>query len=144
ALVYFHQRRGRERVKDYWCAKISLLKQPIRIPTIQMALNMLGRCIVWDGKRDMKKHQKLAYHLSFTITNFANKPHKDNDASPFTFGVNLFFLMIHGINFSGFIGIVDYLASSPRRLKRFLKKSNRISMQKILIKATGVLGISIS
>ncbi|KNZ48153.1 hypothetical protein VP01_5873g2, partial [Puccinia sorghi] len=24
-------------------------------------------------------------HLSFTISNFSNKPHKDNDSSPFTF-----------------------------------------------------------
>ncbi|KNZ46818.1 uncharacterized protein VP01_6922g1 [Puccinia sorghi] len=31
-----------------------------QIPTSQMVLEMLGRCIVWDGKRDIKKHQKLA------------------------------------------------------------------------------------
>ncbi|KNZ62985.1 hypothetical protein VP01_11g8 [Puccinia sorghi] len=36
------------------------LKQPIRIPTSQMALNILGRCIVWDGERDMNKQKKLA------------------------------------------------------------------------------------
>ncbi|KNZ45172.1 hypothetical protein VP01_8415g1, partial [Puccinia sorghi] len=27
----------------------------------------------------------FTFHLSFTISNFANKPHKENDASPFTF-----------------------------------------------------------
>ncbi|KNZ63195.1 hypothetical protein VP01_11756g1, partial [Puccinia sorghi] len=30
-------------------------------------------------------HNGFTCHLSFTISNFANKPHKDNDASPFNF-----------------------------------------------------------
>ncbi|KNZ63117.1 hypothetical protein VP01_1186g5 [Puccinia sorghi] len=83
----------------------------------QIALNMLGRFIFWDGKRD-KMSQRIqtdiassksmflnktpsftngstwfavlylmnfTCHLSFTISKFANKPHKDNDASPFKF-----------------------------------------------------------
>ncbi|KNZ47933.1 hypothetical protein VP01_6032g1 [Puccinia sorghi] len=116
-------------------------------------------------------------HLSFTISNFSNKPHKDDDASSITFfmwipikqttcqfvgenfevkgGEFVFPYDSCGINVSGFNGIVEcswkatfspnssfpilllnHLASFPRRLKRLLKKSNRISMQKILIKAT--------
>ncbi|KNZ62695.1 hypothetical protein VP01_1234g2 [Puccinia sorghi] len=113
-------------------ASIPLLNQPIRIPTSQMAFDILGRCIFWDGKRDTKtSHCSInlsasqpvkwplicwedvysgmakgiqrvlrnwhdgysskedptgfTFHLSFTISNCANLPHKDNNASPFTF-----------------------------------------------------------
>ncbi|KNZ60085.1 hypothetical protein VP01_1612g8 [Puccinia sorghi] len=113
-------------------AEISLLKQPIRIPTSQMALDMLGRCIIWDQKgvqrilTDITRSKAMFLNKTpsltnsstwfpvlylmrkdpdsftcnfwFTISNFAKKPHKDNDASPFTFVIkilNSFFLMIH-------------------------------------------------
>ncbi|KNZ44161.1 hypothetical protein VP01_944g5, partial [Puccinia sorghi] len=94
-------------------ANISLLKQPIRIPNSQMALDMLIRCkqqrlqriqmdIASSKAMFLNKTPSLAkapglepnfkedpdgftFHLSFTISNFANKPHKDNDASPLTF-----------------------------------------------------------
>ncbi|KNZ46458.1 hypothetical protein VP01_7246g1, partial [Puccinia sorghi] len=105
---------------------ISFLKQPIRIPTSQIALNILGRCIVWYQKgyedcelqshvpenktfigqqfylvssplfdKVKKQHNALGApglehyfkenpdsfncHLSFNISNFANKPHKVNE-----------------------------------------------------------------
>ncbi|KNZ43920.1 hypothetical protein VP01_970g3 [Puccinia sorghi] len=173
--------------------KISLLKQPIRIPTSQMALTMLkiyilgwqkgyeeaskigitgiaakvakdpdGYCKLQShvpeqntfigkqfysvsGPLVKKKHNVLGppglepnfkedpdgfmCHLSFTISKFANKPHKDNYASPFTFfmwipikqtngnlveenfevkGGEFFFPDdSYGINFSGFNGIVE-------------------------------------